>query len=164
MAEDKKEMKRIALVTGANKGIGFETVKRLCGHKNLHVILGSRTAGNAEKAANALKKDGITNFSLLQIDIDDEKSITEAAATVKKNHGGLDILINNAGMAWKGSAFNEEVARTTINTNYYGTIRVSNAFFPLLNENARVVNISSGTAPSGLRKMSAPLRQQFFSR
>jgi len=154
---------KIALVTGANKGIGYEIVKSLCEQKHMHVIVGARNLKLGEAAVATLKKSGRNNVSHQQLDLNDNKSVIAAAEAVQKAYGGLDILINNAGMAWKGNAFNEDVARTTIETNYYGTLRVCNAFFPLLRDNARVVNLSSGVSPSSLRKMSDATRQKFLA-
>jgi len=101
--------------------------------------------------------------SLLQLDLNDQKSIKAAAETVKKEFGGLDILINNAGMAWKGSAFNSEVATTTLGTNFFGTLNVCQEFLPLMRENGRVVNVSSSVGKGTLGKMSEALRKQFLA-
>jgi len=104
-----------------------------------------------------------TNVSTIQLDLNDEKSIKAAAESVKKEYGGLDILINNAGMAWKGSTFNTEVATTTLGTNYFGTLKVCESFLPLMRENGRVVNVSSTVGKSTLGKMSSELRAKFLA-
>jgi len=152
---------KIALVTGANKGIGLAIVENLCtNNPKLHVLLGARDLKLGNEALKKLKFD---NVSVVQIDLNDEKSIKAAAEGVKKQYGGLDILVNNAGMAWKGSAFNTEVATTTLGTNYFGTLKVCQEFFPLLRENGRVVTVSSSVGKSTLGKMSSSLRDQFLA-
>jgi len=155
-------VQKIALVTGANKGIGLAIVENLCtNNPKLHVLLGARDLKLGNDALKKLKTSD--NVSVVQIDLNDEKSIKSAADSVKKQYGGLDILINNAGMAWKGNAFNTEVAATTLGTNYFGTLKVCQEFFPLLRENARVVNVSSTIGKSTLGKMSSSLREQFLA-
>jgi len=162
-------LRKVVLVTGANKGIGYEIVKSLAEKKDpsYRILLGSRSAENAKEALGRLEKEtklsSLSHVVPLIVDLNDEKTIEAAAATVKKDYGGLDILINNAGMAFKGSVFNEEVARTTIGTNYHGTFTVSKHFLPLVKENGRVVNVSSGTSSSALNNMSAELRAAFMS-
>jgi len=153
----------VALVTGANKGIGLAIVENLCtNHPKLHVLLGAR---DPKLGGEALKKiqGKCSNVSSIHIDLNDEKSIKSAAESVKKQYGGLDILINNAGMAWKGSAFNTEVAATTLGTNYFGTLKVCQEFLPLMRENGRVVNVSSMVGKSTLGKMSSDLRAKFLA-
>jgi len=153
---------KIALVTGANKGIGLAIVENLCSNNpKLHVLLGARDSKLGNEALRKLDK--YKNVSLVQIDLNDEKSIKTAAEGVKKQYGGLDILINNAGIAWKGSAFNTEVATTTLGTNYFGTLKVCEEFFPILRENGRVVNVSSTVGKSTLGKMSESLRNKFLA-
>jgi carbonyl reductase 1 len=159
---------RVVLVTGANKGIGYAIAKNLAtnpdyNNLNLHVIIGSRDAKNAEVAVESLQKEGAKNVSYVVLDVTDDKSVQDAAEEIKAKHGGLDVLVNNAGMAFKGSAFDENVARTTIGTNYFGMLRVNNAFFPLLRENSRVVNISSMVSSRSLKNMSQEKRDRFLA-
>eukprot|EP00457_Paulinella_chromatophora_P009411 gb/GEZN01009478.1/.p1 GENE.gb/GEZN01009478.1/~~gb/GEZN01009478.1/.p1 ORF type:complete len:327 (+),score=48.71 gb/GEZN01009478.1/:86-1066(+) len=166
-----EEWGRVALVTGANKGIGFEIAKSLlkqAENENLAVLLGSRDITRGKKALEelrALHKDKSKRVHLVVIDIDDQKSVDEALQHITKEFGRLDILINNAGRAWKGDAFDKTVAETTIATNYYGTLRTTNAFLPLLRKSpyGRVVNVSSGSGSNSLRRMSEPLRKAFLA-
>lgn len=160
-------MKNI-LVTGANKGIGYSIIKLLLKQKdasNFHILLGARSEANAKQAVENLQKDGydVKNVEPFLIDLDDNKSIQAAAERFKEKFGGLDVLINNAGMAFKGSRFDEEVARVTMGTNYFGTQSVCHAFFPLLNENARVSTVSSMMGQMTLNNMSSEVRKRFMA-
>ncbi|KAL6068499.1 NADH-cytochrome b5 reductase [Balamuthia mandrillaris] len=154
--------RKVALVTGANKGIGLATVAQLAKlEPSTLVLLGSRDLERGQEAVRGLQeKENLQNVQLLRIDLDDEAVIKEAAESVRKEFGGLDVLINNAGMAYKGDAFNEEVARTTINTNFFGTLNVCDAFLPLIRPYGRVVNVSS-RAGSLKRLQNDKLREQF---
>jgi carbonyl reductase 1 len=153
----------VALVTGANKGIGFCIASQLAhARPDLQVLVGSRDLERGKEAVSKLQADGLSNVEVLQIDLDDEPSIVAAAASVSKNFGGLDVLVNNAGMAFKGSAFNEEVARTTVKTNYYGTKSVCLHFLPLIKDYGRVVNVSSRAGL--LAKLHSEALKQAFTR
>jgi len=81
---------------------------------------------------------------------------------VKAKFGGLDILINNAGMAWKGDAFDENVAVTTLRTNYYGVVHMFDSFLPLMRDNGRVVTVSSVVGSRALKNMSPKLQLAFL--
>lgn len=151
---------KIALVTGGNKGIGFAIVEALSKHKNIHVLLGARSEDNAKKALTQLNA---SNVSFIQIDLTDENSISSAASKVQKDFGGLDILVNNAGMAFKGDAFDTNVAQTTLGTNYSGTVNVCKHFFPLIRENGRVVHLGSMAGVSALSKCSKELQEKFLN-
>jgi len=146
-------------VTGANKGIGFQTVKLLANVPGMHVILTARKESLGLEAIEKLKDH--SNVEFQQLDIDDEKSIANFANTLKSKFGGLDILVNNAGLAFKGDAFDENVARTTIATNYFGTLHVCNSLLPLVREGGRVVNVSSQAG--SLAKLSPELKSKFTS-
>ncbi|MGW4351463.1 SDR family NAD(P)-dependent oxidoreductase [Nocardia sp. NPDC004582] len=148
-------MSRI-LITGANKGIGFEAARRLVadGHT---VYLGSRDAGRGVAAAEAVGAHAV------RIDITDDESVLAAVAAIEAE-GGLDVLINNAGiqaeMRDDGSVLGAggltaEVMRETFETNVFGTVRVLEAFLPLLDKSDApvVVNVSSGLA--SLRRLAA---------
>ena len=88
--------KKIALITGANKGIGFETARQL-GQKGITVLVGARDDAKAGQAAEKLRKDGIDAHGIV-IDVNDAVSIKKAAAQIERDHGRLDILVNNAGV------------------------------------------------------------------
>ncbi|MEW9551014.1 SDR family oxidoreductase [Nonomuraea sp. NPDC050783] len=142
------------LITGANKGLGFETARRLvaAGHT---VYLGSRDPGRGRRAADAL------GARPLVLDVTDDASVAAAARTVEAD-GGLDVLVNNAGIeartAGNGVPTAEETTaeqmRELFETNVFGLVRVTRAFLPLLRRSAApvVVNVSSGLA--SLARMS----------
>lgn len=144
------------LITGANKGLGHETARRLvaAGHT---VYIGSRDAERGRRAAEELGARAVV------LDVTDDASV-EAAVAVVEAGGGLDVLINNAGIESRGPG-NEVVGaadvtadlmRETFETNVFGTVRVTHAFLPLLRRSAApvVVNLSSGLA--SLTRVSEP--------
>lgn len=140
--------KRIALVTGANKGLGFETARQL-GKQGIHVIVASRDPAKAEATTLALKSDDIS-AEALTLDVSSAKSIELALKQVSDQHGHLDILVNNAGVmhddpAKKPSEQTMEAWRKTFDTNVFGLIATTNAFLPLIRKSAagRIVNLSS---------------------
>jgi len=138
---------RLALVTGANRGIGFEVCRRLS-EKDFVVLLTARDAAKAQKAARKLANVG--TVEALVLDVGDASSIKKAANEVARRYGYLDVLVNNAGInydTWE-TAENAEIDGTvveTIRTNLLGSWRVCQAFLPLLRKSkaARIVNVSS---------------------
>jgi NAD(P)-dependent dehydrogenase (short-subunit alcohol dehydrogenase family) len=142
-------MSKIALITGANKGIGFETARQLAKSGGVHVILGSRDHAKGVKAALALQAQGL-DVEAIALDVTDGASIAAAAQAVGKQFGRLDILINNAGVSLsdgsKGvSEQSLDTWRKTFDTNLFAVIAVTQAFLPLLkkSEAGRIVNLSS---------------------
>ena len=140
--------KRIALITGANKGIGFETARQL-GQQQVIILLGARDAAKGEAAAGRLRGEGL-DVRALPLDVTDTDSIRRAVDKVAQELGRLDILINNAGVmvddpAKKVSEQSLEAWRTTFDTNVFGLIATTQAFLPLLRKSAagRIVNLSS---------------------
>ena len=140
--------KKIALITGANKGIGLETARQL-GQQNTTVLLGARDSRKGETAAERLRKEGIDAHPIV-IDVSDPESIRKAAIQVERDFGRLDILVNNAGVMTdertkKVSEQSLETWRETFATNLFGLIATTNAFLPLLrkSEAGRIVNLSS---------------------
>ncbi|MFD6279439.1 SDR family NAD(P)-dependent oxidoreductase [Streptomyces sp. NPDC060209] len=139
------------LITGANKGLGFETARRLveAGHT---VYVGSRDAERGRQAAERL------GTRMIHIDVTDGASVAAAAKAVESD-GGLDVLINNAGVEGTVVGAEETTAdtvRQAFETNVYGPVRVTHAFLPLLRRSAApvVVNVSSGLA--SLTRVSSP--------
>lgn len=135
------------LITGANKGIGFEVARQL-GARGIHVFLGSRDATRGSAAVEKLHRDGIENAELLELDVTDQASIEAAARKIRERDGKLDVLINNAGIAIERAHPSEsdlKLLRQTFETNFFGAVAVTQAFLPLLrkSENPRIVNVSS---------------------
>jgi NAD(P)-dependent dehydrogenase (short-subunit alcohol dehydrogenase family) len=136
-------MNKITLITGANKGLGRETARRLLadGHE---VWLAARDASLGRAAAEELRA------RLVQLDVTDEHSVAAAATLVAGATGGrLDVLINNAGIAGGRTPVREVTAedmRRVFETNVFGVVRVTRAFLPLLerSDNPVIVNVSSG--------------------
>ncbi|XP_064456049.1 carbonyl reductase [NADPH] 1-like [Ornithodoros turicata] len=135
---------RVAVVTGGNKGIGFCIVKFLCQKFDGIVYLTARDEGRGKAAVADLEKMSLSP-KFHQLDIDDIGSVQKFRDYLKKTYGGLDVLVNNAGIAYKTSStapFSEQ-AEVTVRTNFFGTLRVCTELFPLLRPHARVVNVSS---------------------
>ncbi|MBB5606483.1 MULTISPECIES: SDR family oxidoreductase [unclassified Janthinobacterium] len=138
---------RIALVTGANKGIGLEIARQLA-QAGVVVILGARDAGRAKAALDDLLSQGL-KAQAVPLDLDDHASIAAAAETIRAEHGRLDILVNNAGIVDAadgppGTASLDAVRRI-METNFIGALAVTQAMLPLLRKApaARIVNLSS---------------------
>ena len=150
------QSKRIALVTGANQGIGLQVAKELVAKGHV-VLVGARYLERGQAAAKGIGSGAIA----LQLDVTDRVSIAEAAESIRKEFGLLDLLVNNAAISntRKGSLSLQEYAkvslasnasldevRTVWETNVFGTLAVYQAMLPLLRESsdARIVNVSSG--------------------
>lgn len=124
-----------ALVTGANKSIGFEAARQLA-QKGIYVYIGSRSLENGIAAVNQLNAEGINNIEAVQLDITDDESVKNARMEIGKKTKTLDILINNAGIfgGYPQSALNATIEqfKATYDTNVYGVVRVTQAFIDLL--------------------------------
>ena len=138
----------IALITGANKGIGLETARQL-GKRGIHVIIGARDAQRGAAAAKQLAGEGIS-AAALALEVTDGESIAAAAKEVERRHGRLDILVNNAGIldyAADSGPVTTALAhyRKSFETNFFGLVAVTQAFLPLLRKSAagRIVNLTS---------------------
>jgi NAD(P)-dependent dehydrogenase (short-subunit alcohol dehydrogenase family) len=139
---------RIALVTGANKGIGFEIARQI-GRSGAAVLLGARNPAAGEKTAALLAAEGLA-VSFAAIDVADRASVARSAASIAAQFGRLDILVNNAGITdpedgHPSSASLDAVERVW-RTNFLGALAVTKAMLPLLRQSpaARIVNVSSG--------------------
>jgi NAD(P)-dependent dehydrogenase (short-subunit alcohol dehydrogenase family) len=133
---------RIAVVTGANRGIGLELCRKLA-RQGIHVILTARNPEASQAAAATLASEGIS-VEAQTLDVTHQDSITAFAEWLKVCHGGVDILINNAGVSLRG--FNLDIVRSTIDVNFYGPLRVTDTLLPLMRQNGRIVMISSALA------------------
>ncbi len=139
------ESKKIALVTGANKGIGFEACRQLA-KNDFKVILTARDQKKGMKAAETLQKENL-DIVFHQLDITDEKSIDVAFSFIKKEFGKLDVLVNNAAILIDPKETSDiDAIRKTFDTNTLGSYRMCKAALPLMIKNnyGRIINISSG--------------------
>ncbi|XP_068126559.1 carbonyl reductase [NADPH] 1-like [Hyperolius riggenbachi] len=156
---------RVAVVTGSNKGIGLATVRALCKQFQGDVYLTARNPQLGEEAIRALKeKEGLSPL-FHQLDINDPTSIRALRDFLKNKYGGLDVLINNAGIAFKvadTTPFGIQ-AEVTLRTNFFGTRDVCNELLPLVKPYGRVVNISSMAGPRALAQCSPQLQERFCS-
>jgi NAD(P)-dependent dehydrogenase (short-subunit alcohol dehydrogenase family) len=148
----------IALVTGANKGIGYEIAAGL-GRLGVSVGVGARDDGRREAAVAKLRAEGIDAFGV-PLDVTDETSVAAAADLVEGRAGRLDVLVNNAavtgGMPQSPTTVDPATVRTVVETNVLGVVRVTNAMLPLLRRAAspRIVNMSSTVG--SLTRQSVP--------
>ncbi|MFE6487042.1 SDR family oxidoreductase [Streptomyces sp. NPDC057757] len=145
---------RIALVTGANKGIGYEIATGL-GALGYRVGVGARDEVRREDAVEKLRAAGVNAFGV-PLDVTSAPSVTAAAELIEQEAGRLDVLVNNAGISGEmgpgwvqdPTTLDLDVVRTVVETNVIGVIRVTNAMLPLLRRSTspRIVNVSSAVA------------------
>lgn len=158
---------KVALITGANKGIGFEIARQL-GTLGIRVLIGARDLARGENAALRLQAEG-THAQAIQLDVTNQAIIDAAAAWIDETYGKLDILVNNAGTAiWSEfgmSPSDVEVAtiKTIYETNVFGPFAVTKTMLPLLrrSEAGRIVNQSSALGSLALNVDSASYASQF---
>ena len=150
--------RKIALITGANKGIGLETARQLA-KQGITVLAGARDEAKANAAAAELSKEGLEVHGIV-IDVNDESSIQKAAAQIERDYGRLDILVNNAGVMLddrekKPSEQPLDLWRKTFETNLFGLVATTQALLPLLRKSdaGRIVNLSSILASITLHAM-----------
>jgi carbonyl reductase 1 len=158
------KQQRIILVTGANKGIGFEVVKKLTQKSTLNsndvILLGSRDLKRGQDALQQLGSP--SNVHLLQLDTSSKESIARATDEIKQKYGGqLDVIINNAGIARTDDTI--QSARETLATNYYGVKILNEHLIPLLRNNGRVANVASGVGAITLHCVSKELQDKYTS-
>ncbi|CAC5403799.1 CBR1 [Mytilus coruscus] len=174
--------KRVAIVTGANKGIGYAVVQALCKQFDGDVLLTGRSEERCKAAVAELQKQGMSP-KYHQMDLDDQTSINKLRDFVKEQYGGIDVLVNNAGIAFKAEStapFSEQ-ATVSCATNFYGTLNVCNKPFlmlvscatnfygtlnmcntlRLLRPHARVSNVSSMVSQMCIAKCSDEIKAKF---
>ncbi|MFG2368166.1 SDR family oxidoreductase [Streptomyces mirabilis] len=145
---------KIALVTGANKGIGYEVAAGL-GALGYRVGVGARDEARRESAVEKLRAAGVDAFAV-PLDVTGDQSVTDAAELIERQAGRLDVLVNNAGISGEAgpgwvqdpTTLDLDVVRMVVETNVIGVIRVTNAMLPLLRRSTapRIVNVSSAVA------------------
>jgi NAD(P)-dependent dehydrogenase (short-subunit alcohol dehydrogenase family) len=138
---------RVALVTGGNRGIGYELVKQLA-MNGFKVIMASRDWERGHAAAQKLKASSL-DVSFVVMDVSDTESIRQAALTVNEQYGRLDVLINNAGVYLDGNEklvdMEPSILERTMATNFFGAYHVIRSFLPLMKKHGygRIINVSS---------------------
>jgi NAD(P)-dependent dehydrogenase (short-subunit alcohol dehydrogenase family) len=141
--------KKIALITGGNKGLGFEMARQL-GHAGVTVVIGARDPKKGEAAAEKLRGEGL-DVQFVKLDVTDRGHYPTVAAFLEKKFGRLDILINNAGIAAEGfgdgklATTTDELIHRTFETNFFAPIALTRELMPLIKKSAagRIVNMSS---------------------
>ena len=139
---------KIALITGANKGIGYELARQL-GTEGVTVLIAARNAELGDAAAGKLKADGAHAY-FIELDVTKPETIAKVAQTVRTRYGQLDILVNNAEVSDKGdgppSTADPEAVRRVLDVNFFGVLAVTQAVLPLVRNSAagRIVMISGG--------------------
>ena len=158
-SKNSQSHQRIFLVTGANKGIGFEVVKKLStNHPNDLILLGSRDQKRGQEALIQLGSP--SNVKLLVLDTSSEESIERAKQEIQNKYGGyIDVLINNAAIAIDDSSL--KALKDIFNTNFYGVKNMNDVMSPLLRDNGRIVNVSSGAGAVSLKSCAPDLKTKF---
>ena len=173
---------RIAAVTGANKGIGLAIVRNLAlqypkssfNNGPLLIYLTARDKGRGEAALETIHNDaqlkkaktlaqdgGLATVRFRQLDISERASIESFASFLKREHqDGIDAVVNNAGIAMDG--FDLDVVKTTLRSNYHGTLLATQLLLPLLRPGGRLVNVSSMAGHLG-SKYSSSIRERFLA-
>jgi len=143
--------KQTVLITGANKGIGLETARKLA-KAGYHVFLGCRDKGKGEQAIEMLHTEGLIDVELIEIDVTNEESVVRAHKQIAQQAGKLDVLVNNAGILGLvpqlPSAADDANIKRVFETNFFGPVRVIRIFMDLLKKSdiPRIVNVTSDLA------------------
>jgi NAD(P)-dependent dehydrogenase (short-subunit alcohol dehydrogenase family) len=154
--KEKMSDKKVALITGANKGIGFETARQL-GQQGIKILVGARSEERGKEAEAKLKGEGI-DAEYIHLDLGDEKTHDSAAKYIGEKFAKLDILVNNAGIWLEGpeikpaSGVSLDTFRKTFDTNFFDQIAVTQKFLPLIKKSdaGRIVYLSSALGSNAL--------------
>jgi len=144
-------MKRIALVTGANKGLGFETARQL-GQEGVKVLMASRNKEKGREAVQKLRDEGL-EVEFVQLEVTKASEIDALVSYIDTNYGKLDVLVNNAGIMHSGEpgginsseSVKAEVLRETFDVNFFSLVSLTQKLLPLIkkSESGRIINVSS---------------------
>ena len=156
---------RVAVVTGSNKGIGYGLVQELCSKFNGDVYLTSRNKERGSKSVKNLEAKGL-KVNYHQLDITSPQSVAVLKSTMLERYGGIDVLINNAGVLLGASDPKPlaEKVEITMNTNFFSTLNFSKELLPHIKQDGRVVNLTSMLGIVGLRNCSRDLQKEFKSK
>lgn len=155
---------KLAVVTGANKGIGLEIARVLGKHEGFKCIVAARSEERGTRAANDLAADG-ANVEFRQLDLDSDESIDRFVDAIRTDYGKVDVLVNNAAIAFKvndPTPFQEQTA-PTFHTNFWQTIKFTDRMLPLLPSGSRVVVVASSSGRLNILDRS-PEKKAFVSR
>jgi len=155
-------MTKVAVVTGSNKGIGLAIVRALCKSFKGDVYLTSRDVKRGAEAVKLLEGEGLSP-KYHQVDVTDSASIAKLRDHMTGKYGGIDVLVNNVGIAFKNADTTDFGIQAVVSmkTNYYGTISASDALIPTVKSGGRVVNVSSTVSFMSLKKCSEE-NKRFF--
>jgi NAD(P)-dependent dehydrogenase (short-subunit alcohol dehydrogenase family) len=148
---------QIAVVTGGNRGIGFEVCRRLA-QEGFRVLLAGRDDAGGSEAAERLRTEGL-DVGFARLDVSDSGSVSRFAADAAQNLARLDVLVNNAGVSLKG--FNVDVVQRTLATNFFGALEVTDRLLPLMGAGGRIVMVSSGMGE--ISCLAPALRREFLA-
>ena len=151
-----KSKDKIAFISGANRGLGLETARGL-GKLGITVLLGSRDQSRGEKAADELRRDGVSQVEVVVFDVQNREQHRQLADLIGKKYGRLDILVNNAGIEKEGVEFgspdsfnttstvSQEVLKETFDVNFFAVVALTQMLLPLIRKSpaGRIVNLSS---------------------
>lgn len=151
---------RVFLVTGANKGIGFEVVKKLAvNHPNDLILLGSRDQKRGDEALIQLGSP--SNVKVLLLDTSSKESIEQAKEAIQTEYGGyIDVLINNAAIGGRESGF--QILTDIFRTNFYGVKLMNDIMSPIIRKNGRIVNVSSNLGTVAMKMCPTELKAKFL--
>jgi NAD(P)-dependent dehydrogenase (short-subunit alcohol dehydrogenase family) len=149
------QTQRVAIVTGANRGLGLEVCRQLA-ERGYQVVLTARNAEQAQQAAKSLHSNGSARGE--QLDVTNAESVQAFERLVRAELGPVHALVNNAGVSLKG--FDADVVRGTLAVNFFGALRVTQALQPLVVDGGNIVMVSSGMGE--LSAYSSQLRERFL--
>jgi NAD(P)-dependent dehydrogenase (short-subunit alcohol dehydrogenase family) len=155
---------KLAIVTGANKGIGLEIARALSKHDGFKCILAARSEERGSRAAQELSADG-ANVEFRQLDLDNDDSIDQFIEGISTDYGKVDVLVNNAAIAFKAAdptPFHEQTA-PTFHTNFWQTTKFTDRMLPLLVPGSRIVFLASSAGRLDILNQS-PEKKAFISR
>ncbi|ELU10252.1 hypothetical protein CAPTEDRAFT_223946 [Capitella teleta] len=156
-------MARVAVVTGSNKGIGLAIARGLCKQFEGDVILTARDKGRGQAAVAALAQEGLKP-KFHQLDVQSTDSVQRLTEYLHQQYDGVDVLVNNAGVAFMPGTPDPEKVHSgiTFGTNYFGLLSVSQSIMPILRPGARVVNVSTTLCGTALTKTKPEVKDRLL--